>query len=84
MFELPSDEVEIGLGAHGEAGYDRIKIQDASKIVEIMLKNICNTLHLTKGDTVIALINNFGATSQLEQGIVIHEIVLQLSKYFLN
>ncbi|XP_034939542.1 PTS-dependent dihydroxyacetone kinase 1, dihydroxyacetone-binding subunit DhaK-like [Chelonus insularis] len=80
MFQLPEDEVEIGLGVHGEAGYSRIKTRSASEIVSIMLDSITRSLLLTSGNFVAVLINNFGATSQLEQGIVIYEVVTQLRK----
>lgn len=78
--EMPADEIEIGLGIHGEAGYHRIKIKSASEVITILLETISETLSLNTGDSVAVLVNNFGGTSQLEQGIVINEIVTQLSK----
>lgn len=80
MFKLPDDEIEIGLGVHGEAGYDRIKMKNLNEIVKIMLTSINNKLSLTANDNVAVIINNFGATSQLEQGIVVNEVVIQLSE----
>lgn len=80
MFKMPEDEVEIGLGVHGEAGYDRIKMKSATEMVEIILKNISKSLKLMDYDSVIVLINNFGGVSQLEQGIVVHEVITQLSE----
>ncbi|KAK0161994.1 hypothetical protein PV327_008378 [Microctonus hyperodae] len=80
MFKMPEDEVEIGLGVHGEAGYDRIKMKSATEIVEIILENISKSLELMDYDSVIVLINNFGGVSQLEQGIVVHEVTTQLTK----
>lgn len=80
MFKLPDDEIEIGLGVHGEAGYDRIKIKNAHQVVEIMLESINKALVLTPHDDVAIIINNFGASSQLEQGIVVNEVVTQLSE----
>ncbi|KAL6261264.1 hypothetical protein P5V15_008786 [Pogonomyrmex californicus] len=78
MFELAQDEVECGMGVHGEAGYERIKLRTASELVTLMLKRICEALSLSANDSVAIIINNFGALSQLEQGIVVYEVVKQL------
>ncbi|XP_046832755.1 triokinase/FMN cyclase-like isoform X1 [Vespa crabro] len=79
MFELAPDEIEAGMGIHGEAGYERMKIKNASEIVSLMLQRICEELKLISGDNVAVVVNNFGALSQLEQGIVTHEIIKQLN-----
>lgn len=80
MFELPHDEVECGMGIHGEAGHERIKLKTASELVALMLKRICEVLRLAAGDAVAVIVNNFGALSKLEEGIVVHEVVSQLRK----
>jgi len=78
MFELAQDEIECGMGVHGEAGYERIKLGTASELIALMLQRICEVLSLTANDSVAVMVNNFGALSQLEQGIVVYEIVNQL------
>ncbi|XP_012223378.1 triokinase/FMN cyclase-like isoform X2 [Linepithema humile] len=78
MFELAQDEIECGMGVHGEAGYERIKLKTASELVALMLQRICEALSLAANDSVAVIVNNFGALSQLEQGIVVYEIVNQL------
>lgn len=78
MFQLPEDEIEFGQGIHGEAGYKRIKLQSATKTVSLMIDAIVKALKLNKEDSVVVLVNNFGALSQLEQGIVVKEVVTQL------
>ncbi|XP_058808778.1 triokinase/FMN cyclase-like isoform X2 [Phymastichus coffea] len=78
MFELADDEINFGQGLHGEAGYKRIKLQSASKIVAIMIDTIRKALKLQKEDSVVVLVNNFGGLSQLEQGVVVKEVVTQL------
>ncbi|XP_046417141.1 triokinase/FMN cyclase-like isoform X2 [Neodiprion pinetum] len=78
MFHVLDDEMEIGLGVHGEAGYKRMKLTSASQVVSLMLQHILKTLSLINGESVAVIVNNFGATSQLEQGIVVHEVVMQL------
>ena len=80
MFELPEDEVEFGQGLHGEAGYKRIKLQSASNTVSLMLETIIKSAKLAEGDSVVVLVNNFGGLSQLEQGVVVKEVVMQLRK----
>lgn len=82
MFELAPDEIEVGMGIHGEAGYERMKIKSASEIIALMLQRICEELKLISGDSVAVVVNNFGALSQLEQGIVTHETIKQLSKLY--
>jgi len=82
MFELAQDEIECGMGVHGEAGYERIKLRTASELVTLMLKRICETLSLSANDSVAVIVNNFGALSQLEQGIIVYEVVNQLREYF--
>ncbi|XP_063993832.1 triokinase/FMN cyclase-like [Diachasmimorpha longicaudata] len=84
MFTLPDDEMEVGLGVHGEAGYNRMRIQEARDIVAIMLNRISQSLSLRRGDDIAVIINNFGGTSQLEQGIVAHEVVDYLKKKGIN
>ncbi|XP_020296458.1 triokinase/FMN cyclase-like [Pseudomyrmex gracilis] len=78
MFELAQDEIECGMGVHGEVGYQRMKLRTASEVVTLMLKHICKDLSLTANDMVAVIINNFGALSQLEQAIVVYEVVNQL------
>ena len=80
MFEIPIDEIELGLGIHGEAGYERKRLQSASKIVSLILDKLAKALSLAREDSVAVIVNNFGGLSQLETGIVIKEIVSQLRK----
>ncbi|XP_043519333.1 triokinase/FMN cyclase-like isoform X2 [Frieseomelitta varia] len=78
MFELAEDEIEVGQGIHGEAGYEKMKLKPCSEIVAFILKRLRDALSLESGDSVAVIINNFGALSQLEQGIVVHDVVKHL------
>ncbi|XP_076183011.1 triokinase/FMN cyclase isoform X2 [Ptiloglossa arizonensis] len=78
MFELAEDEIECGMGVHGEAGYEKIKLGTCNEVIAFILKRICDSLPLVGGDSVAAIVNNFGALSQLEQGIVVHDLTNQL------
>ncbi|XP_017765595.1 PREDICTED: triokinase/FMN cyclase-like, partial [Eufriesea mexicana] len=78
MFELAEDEIEVGMGIHGEAGYGKMKLQSSSETISFMQEHICKALSLKSGDSVAIIVNNFGALSQLEQGIAVHDVVKQL------
>nr|XP_033339605.1 triokinase/FMN cyclase-like [Megalopta genalis] len=78
MFDLAEDEMECGMGAHGEAGYEKMKLRSCSDVISLMLTHLCDALSLASGDSVAAIVNNFGAMSQLEQGIVVHDLAKQL------
>lgn len=81
MFEIPNDELEFGLGVHGEAGYERKKLQNVNEIVSQILKKLIETLLIRSNDSIAIIVNNFGGLSQLETGIVVKEIVTQCRKY---
>ncbi|XP_015597542.1 triokinase/FMN cyclase [Cephus cinctus] len=78
LYNIPDDEIEIGLGVHAEAGYKRIKLMNAAEVTALMLEQIEKILSLVNGNSVAVIVNNFGATSQLEQGIIVREVVTQL------
>ncbi|MCE5344616.1 MAG: dihydroxyacetone kinase subunit DhaK [Eubacteriales bacterium] len=61
-FEIAADEMEIGMGIHGEPGVRRGKLQSADEIVDEMLSPILNDLPYGQGDEVAVLINGLGAT----------------------
>lgn len=65
-FELPQDEIEIGMGLHGEAGVSREKLLPADPLVEKMMDQILPDLPFQRGDEVCLLINDLGATTMME------------------
>ncbi len=69
-FELGEDEIEIGMGAHGEKGVARQKLSPADHIVDQMMAPILQDLPYRSGDEVALLINNLGATTMFELLIV--------------
>ncbi|GAB4532561.1 MAG: dihydroxyacetone kinase subunit DhaK [Anaerolineae bacterium] len=69
-FELGDDEIEIGMGLHGEAGVSREKILPADALVEKMMGQILPDLPFAPGDEVCLLINDLGATTMMELLIV--------------
>lgn len=69
-FDLPEDEVEIGLGIHGEPGTHREKIQPADAHVDHLLEKILNESNLSKNDEVAVLVNGLGETTLIELFII--------------
>lgn len=62
LFELGPDEIEIGVGIHGEPGRRRAKMMTANEIVEEMLTPIVSDIPFTDGDRVALMINGLGGT----------------------
>ena len=73
-FEIEDDEMEIGMGIHGEPGIRRGKLEPADQIVDEMLEKIVADLPYEKGDEVAVLVNGLGATPLDEQYIVTRRI----------
>jgi dihydroxyacetone kinase-like protein len=73
-FELADDEVEIGIGIHGEPGRFREKLGPASQVAERLLTPIVEDLPFSSGDRVLAFVNGMGGTPLLELYIVYAEV----------
>ncbi|MFE3199431.1 dihydroxyacetone kinase family protein [Embleya sp. NPDC055664] len=78
-FELGEDEVELGLGIHGEAGVRRDKIAPADTFVAELLDRIVTETGLEAGDRVALLVNNLGGTPTMELDIVLRGAVRDLA-----
>src|SRR5919205_1104003 len=76
-FTLAPDEMEIGIGIHGEPGRERMKLESAAQIVERLASAIVDDLPFNEGDEVLAFVNGMGGTPLIELYIVYNE----LSKY---
>jgi dihydroxyacetone kinase-like protein len=73
-FELAEDEVEIGIGIHGEPGRFREKIGPASQIAERLMTPIVEDLPFSSGDKVLAFVNGMGGTPLIELYVVYAEV----------
>ena len=62
LFELGEDEMEVGVGIHGEPGRRRAKIVSANEIVDILLDAVVPDLPFESGDKVALMINGLGGT----------------------
>jgi dihydroxyacetone kinase-like protein len=69
-FELPDDEIEIGMGGHGEPGVSRQKLTTADSIADQLMAAILKDLPFRAGDEVALLVNNLGATTMMELLVV--------------
>ena len=69
-FEIGDDEMEIGMGIHGEPGIRRGKLKTANEITEELSEKLLSDIDLNKGDKVSILINSLGATPHEELFIV--------------
>jgi len=62
LFEIAEDEMEVGIGIHGEPGRKRTKNLSANEIVDIMLEAVVSDLPYQAGDKVALMINGLGGT----------------------
>ena len=68
-FELSEDEMEVGIGIHGEPGTHREKLKTADEIVDMLLAQILGDLDFTGGEVAV-MINSSGATPLMELFII--------------
>jgi dihydroxyacetone kinase-like protein len=69
-FELGDDEMEIGIGIHGEPGRQRMKLKTADEIVDMMATAIVDDLPFKAGDQVLAFVNGMGGTPLIELYVI--------------
>ncbi len=62
LFELGDDEMEIGVGIHGEPGRRREKLADANTIIDELVEAVVTDLPYERGDNVALMINGLGGT----------------------
>jgi len=79
-FELGEDEMELGLGIHGEAGVTRTKLQPADQLTETLLMQILKAGDFGAEKRIAVLINNLGATTEMELAIVARHATRFLEK----
>jgi dihydroxyacetone kinase-like protein len=73
-FELADDEMEIGIGIHGEPGRERVKLASASEVVERLTSAVLEDLPFQSGDRVLAFVNGMGGTPLIELYVVYNEL----------
>jgi dihydroxyacetone kinase-like protein len=73
-FELGDDEMEIGIGIHGEPGRERVKLEPSAKIVERLAVPIVEDLPFEQGEEVLAFVNGMGGTPLIELYVVYNDL----------
>jgi dihydroxyacetone kinase-like protein len=73
-FELGDDEMEIGIGIHGEPGRERVKLAPAREIVDRLTTPIVEDLPFREGDQVLAFVNSMGGTPLIELYVVYNDL----------
>jgi dihydroxyacetone kinase-like protein len=78
-FTIGDDEMEIGMGIHGEPGVRRGKLEPADKITVNLMETILADMDLAKRDEVSVLVNGLGATPKEELYVMyrkVHQILI--------
>jgi dihydroxyacetone kinase-like protein len=73
-FDLGADEMEIGIGIHGEPGRTRMKLKPADEITEMLAEAVISDLPYKSGDQVLAFVNSMGGTPLIELYIVYRKL----------
>ena len=74
IFELGDDEMEIGMGQHGEAGTGRMKLKTADETAEIMLEMLLKDREVKPGEELLVILNGAGATTLMELFILFRRV----------
>ncbi len=79
-FELGEDQMELGLGIHGEPGVERTGLQPADKLTETLLAQLLKYGKLGEQKRVAVMVNNLGATTEMELAIIARHVVPVLER----
>jgi dihydroxyacetone kinase-like protein len=79
-FDLPEDQMEIGIGIHGEPGRRRAPLAGAHQVAELLVEPILADLDFTGGDGVLAFVNGMGGTPLIELYLMYNEVAQLLDK----
>ena len=80
IFDLGDDEMEIGMGQHGEAGTGQMKLKSADETAAIMLEMLLNDLKVSAGEQLLVIMNGAGATTLMELLIVFRRVAQMLQE----
>lgn len=78
-FEIGPDDIEIGMGIHGERGVMRDRMMPADEITDRIMDRIFSEMKALPGDRVAVLVNSFGATPLMELYILFRRVAQRLS-----
>ena len=80
VFELPDDEMEMGMGIHGEPGIERTKIKTSKEISAEIIAKLADDQDLLEGDEIAILVNSLGGTSKEELGLFYGDLSAELDQ----
>ncbi|MEL9991324.1 MAG: dihydroxyacetone kinase subunit DhaK [Thermoproteus sp.] len=73
-FELSEDEIEFGIGIHGEPGVKRMKYMPSKELAKIMVDKIVEDLRLQKGDEIALVVQGTGGTPYMEKFVFYRDV----------
>jgi dihydroxyacetone kinase-like protein len=74
IFELGDEEMEVGMGQHGEAGTGRMHLKSANETAEIMLEQLLADLKVNAGEELLVMLNGAGATTLMELYLIFRRV----------
>ena len=79
-FDLPDDQMEVGIGVHGEPGRRRVPVAPAREVAAMLVEPVLADLDFTGGDGVLAFVNGLGGTPLIELYLMYGEVAAILEK----
>ena len=79
-FDLAENEIEVGIGIHGEPGRQRLPLAPAREIAAMLVDPIVGDLPYQQGDSVIAFVNGMGGTPLIELYLMYNEVAQLLDR----
>jgi dihydroxyacetone kinase-like protein len=73
-FDLGAEEIEIGIGIHGEPGRERMKMKTATELVEMMGEAVVSDIPFKSGDELIVMVNGMGGTPLIELYLLYNQV----------
>ena len=83
-FTIPDDEIEIGMGIHGEPGIERTKLMEADELTDRLMDKLISESDIDSNDEVAVLINGLGSTTLMELMIVNRRVAHYLESKGIN
>jgi dihydroxyacetone kinase-like protein len=83
-FDIGEDEMEIGIGIHGEPGRERMELKQASEIADMLVEAVVGDLPFEEGDDVLVFMNGMGGTPLIELYLMYNEVAKLLDAKGIN
>ena len=69
-FDLGNDEIELGIGIHGEPGTERTDVMSADEVTDALTESVLDDLDVDGGEEILTIVNGMGGTPQMELFVV--------------